>query len=92
MHVLDALVYLSRKGPMPDAAPLSRAVLAKAHGEPRCSASAVNQALRVLYVTEGDAIIPEVAHLVEDLPAGHELRIWVENFIERRPEGRPPTE
>lgn len=87
--VLRAFEYLSRKGPMPEAAPLLRAVLRGAAAEPDPHVSSVISALRALYVTEGDAIIPEMRALVAGLPESHALRRIVDNFIERREAGRP---
>lgn len=88
-HVLDAFRYLSRKGPMPEAAPLLRAVLRKGAEEPDCHVGTVGYARRALYVTEGDAIIPELRALIAGLPESHELRLIVEGFIERREAGLP---
>jgi hypothetical protein len=83
------LEYLSRLGPVPEASPALRQLLAQAQREPDCPASIAGGAVRVLYVNEGDTLLAELGTLAQALPGEHNLRIAIDHLLTARVAGHP---
>lgn len=87
--IIMGLEYLSRLGPVPEASPALRQLLARAQREPDCPAMISAGAVRVLYVNEGDALLAELSTLAQALPGEHNLRTAIDHLLTARVAGQP---